>query len=46
MDEKNYISMKHEELVQAVYRITHQLDFETQQKLKDKIENLKMATAS
>ncbi len=46
MKEIDYRSMTHEELVQAVYRITHQLDYETQQKLKDKIESEKMAAAS
>lgn len=40
-DDKEYKPLSHEELVQEVYRMTHQLSYEEQQKIKDKIEKEK-----
>lgn len=40
-DDKEYKALTHEELVQEVYRLAHQLSYEQQQKIKDKIENKK-----
>lgn len=46
MDEnERYIPLTHEELVQEVYRMSSQLSYEQQQKIKDKIESQKKTVA-
>lgn len=45
MDEDKIKTLTHEELVQEVCKITHQLSYEQQQKIKDKIESQKKTVA-
>ena len=45
MDEDKIKTLTHEELVQEVYKITHQLSYEQQQRIKDKIESQKKTVA-